>query len=34
MEIYRIEHFTPVAIDEPHHGQFYDGDSYVIVVKG
>lgn len=33
-EVYRIEDFTPVEIPEDHHGDFYDGDSYVIVVKG
>lgn len=34
IEVYRIEDFTPTAIPEDHHGGFYDGDSYVIVVKG
>jgi len=34
IEVYRIENFTPVEIPEDHHGSFYDGDSYVIVVKG
>ena len=34
MEIYRIENFTPVAVPEEHFGEFYNGDSYVIVVKG
>lgn len=34
MEIYRIENFTPVPIEEKYFGQFYDGDSYVCIVKG
>jgi hypothetical protein len=31
IEIYRIENFTPVAVDPEFHGKFYMGDSYVIV---
>jgi hypothetical protein len=34
IEVYRIENFTPIEIPEDHQGNFYDGDSYVIVVKG
>lgn len=33
IEIYRIENFTPVMVEEAHHGQFYDGDSYVCIVQ-
>lgn len=34
VEVYRIEKFTPVAVADDHHGSFFDGDSYVILVKG
>jgi hypothetical protein len=34
IEIYRIEDFTPVEVPEKHHGEFFDGDSYVCVMKG
>lgn len=31
LTIYRIEHLELVQIPESCHGQFYTGDSYVIV---
>ena len=33
MEIYRIINFTPTPLEEQYFGQFFDGDSYVIVVQ-
>lgn len=34
MEIYRIENFKPIEIEEEYFGEFYDGDSYVCVCNG
>lgn len=33
-EIYRIENFTPTPVPEAHYGEFFDGDSYVCIMKG
>ena len=33
LEVYRMEKFTPILIDEDSHGKFYEGDSYVVLKK-
>ena len=31
LEVWRIEKLVPVAVPKKMHGQFYDGDSYIIL---
>jgi gelsolin len=31
LEVFRIENFEPVPVDEKHRGKFYNGDSYVVL---
>lgn len=31
VEVWRIENFQPVAVPKPKHGEFYNGDSYVVM---
>ena len=32
LEVFRIENFTPVPLDSQFFGEFYDGDSYIILI--
>ena len=31
LEVYRIEHLEPKPVPEETYGQFYNGDSYIIL---
>jgi hypothetical protein len=33
LEIFRIEKFTPIKVEQKFHGKFYQGDSYVLLKR-